>query len=128
MSSLNVVQNKPAAETHDGPLLTLTDVAVRMIQEAMKAEGLDQHALRVGVVGGGCSGFNYQLDFDEEDAAEGDVVWHVADSLEIRVDPVSAPYLKGVKIDYVTQGLQSGFKFENPNAQKTCGCGTSFSV
>lgn len=126
MSSLNVVPNKPEPKTEQGPLLTLTDIAVRMVREAMAAEKLDQHALRVGVVGGGCSGFNYQLDFDDKQL-DGDVTWE-QDGLEIRVDPMSAPYLKGVRIDYVTQGLQSGFKFDNPNAQKTCGCGTSFSV
>lgn len=122
MSSLNVVSKKPK---EDGPLLSLSDLALRMVKEAMKAESLDGHALRVGVVGGGCSGFNYQLDFDDK-KNDDDITWE-QDGLTIRVDPMSATYLKGVKIDYVSQGLQSGFKFSNPNATQTCGCGTSFS-
>ena len=125
-SSLHVVGNEAKPEAVDaGPLLTISEMAVRMVKESMAAENLTGHALRVGVVGGGCSGFNYQLDFDDT-RNDDDITWTVH-GLEVRVDAMSATYLKGVHVDYASQGLQSGFKFTNPNASKTCGCGTSFS-
>lgn len=123
--SLNVVNNPKPEPKEDGPLLTLTPVAVKMVLQTKAAENLEDHFLRIGVVGGGCSGFNYMLDFDTE-THDDDLAWEV-DGLTIRVDPMSATYLKGVVIDYVTQGLSGGFKFNNPNAARTCGCGTSFS-
>jgi iron-sulfur cluster assembly accessory protein len=80
----------------------------------------------VGVVGGGCSGFQYSMDFENAER-EGDVVVE-QDGLRLFVDPMSSMYLMGVTVDYV-QGLQgAGFKFNNPNAKNTCGCGSSFSA
>jgi len=77
------------------------------------------------VVGGGCSGYQYNLDFDKE-ARMGDTTIS-ADGINIYVDAISAGYLKGTVIDFVS-GLQgTGFKFNNPNAKRTCGCGSSFS-
>ena len=111
---------QPAAE----PVITLTPAACQAIKEAMAAQKLTQ--LRVGVVPGGCSGFNYDLEL-VNDHKPNDLVFS-QDGVTVVVDPMSAQYLKGVSIDFVT-GLQgSGFKFNNPNARSTCGCGSSFSA
>jgi len=108
-------------------VVTLTPHAVEMVKKVRAREGLsERHALRVAVVGGGCSGFSYQLDFDDK-SQEGDQVISY-DGVEVRVDPTSAPYLKGVQIDYVSSLHGGGFKFSNPNASHTCGCGSSFSA
>jgi len=109
------------------PVVTLTPYAVEMVRKVRAREGLsDNHALRVAVVGGGCSGFSYQLDFDDK-AQEGDQVMDY-DGVQVRVDPTSAPYLRGLQIDYVSSLHGGGFKFVNPNATHTCGCGSSFSA
>ena len=109
------------------PVVTLTPPAIEMVKEIRAKEGLSAaHALRVTVTGGGCSGFSYQLDFDDQ-AQEGDEVVEY-DGVRVRVDPTSAPYLRGVEIDYVRSLSGGGFKFVNPNAKQTCGCGSSFSA
>src|SRR5712671_642099 len=83
--------------------------------------------LRLAVVGGGCSGFQYSLDLEKEQRA-GDLVFEVK-GVRCFVDPMSSMYLMGVEIDYVEgQFGQSGFSFKNPNAKHTCGCGSSFSA
>lgn len=105
--------------------LHLTPSAVEAVKNAIKAEGESGDGLRVSVVGGGCSGYQYNLDFEKE-ARMGDLSLDF-DGVTIFVDPVSAGYLKGTVIDYIS-GLQgTGFKFVNPNAKRTCGCGSSFS-
>ena len=105
--------------------VALTAKAVQMVKEAMTQENLTGHGIRVGVVGGGCSGFQYSMDFESQ-TREGDLVLE-QDGVKVYVDPMSSMYLQGVTIDYV-QGLQgAGFKFNNPNARNTCGCGSSFS-
>lgn len=104
--------------------VSLTDKAVEMVKAAIEQEKLQGHGIRIGVVGGGCSGFQYSMDF-ENTAKEGDVVVEQG-GLKLFIDPMSSMYLQGVTIDYVT-GLQgAGFKFHNPNARNTCGCGSSF--
>jgi len=103
----------------------LTPSAVAAVKNAIKQEGQEGDSLRVSVVGGGCSGYQYNLDFEKESRMT-DLVLEF-DGVKILVDPVSAGYLKGTVIDYVS-GLQgTGFKFNNPNAKRTCGCGSSFS-
>jgi iron-sulfur cluster assembly accessory protein len=115
----------PAAGS--GPVVTLTPYAVEMVRKVRAREGLPGSAtLRVAVVGGGCSGFSYQLDFDEQ-AKEGDQIIDYGD-VKVRVDPDSAQYLRGLQIDYVSSLHGGGFKFVNPNATHTCGCGSSFSA
>lgn len=105
--------------------IKLTDSAIEAIALAIKEEGEEGDNLRVSVVGGGCSGYQYNLDFEQE-SRMGDVVLEF-DSFKVLLDPISADYLKGTVIDYVS-GLQgTGFKFNNPNARRTCGCGSSFS-
>jgi iron-sulfur cluster assembly accessory protein len=106
--------------------LNLTPKAVEMVKRMRDKEGLSaQFGLRVSVVGGGCSGFQYSLAFDER--KEGDTVTAL-DGVDIIVDEVSLPYLGGTTLDYV-EGLHgAGFKFDNPRAGHTCGCGSSFSA
>jgi iron-sulfur cluster assembly accessory protein len=106
--------------------ITLSAKAVEMVKDAMEREGLQGYGIRVGVQGGGCSGFQYSMDF-ENAPREGDVSVQ-QDGITLFVDAMSSMYLQGVTIDYVT-GLQgAGFKFDNPNAKSTCGCGSSFST
>src|ERR671932_2680345 len=108
--------------------LNVTEVAANEIKKFMAGEeGLPETAgLRVRVVPGGCSGFQYSLNI-EEDARQGD---HVLDQHGVRlfVDMFSAQYLNGVEIDFVNSVMWSGFTFKNPNATGGCGCGSSFTV
>jgi iron-sulfur cluster assembly accessory protein len=114
-------------EQAPGPTVRLTAKAVEMVKRTREQEGMDEsYGLRVGVMGGGCSGFQYALDFEQE-ARETDEVFEV-DGLKVYVDPVSARYLEGVTIDYVFGAMGTGFKFENPKATGSCGCGHSFAV
>jgi iron-sulfur cluster assembly protein/iron-sulfur cluster insertion protein len=106
-------------------MITLTDSASTKVKELMEAEGQPDLFLRVAVRPGGCSGFSYDMFFDTE-RAEDDVVTRYGD-VEVLVDPASAQYLQGASLDY-KDGLQgAGFTISNPNAQRTCGCGQSFS-
>jgi iron-sulfur cluster assembly accessory protein len=109
----------------DAPPVVLTPKALEMVRDAMQQEGLSGFGIRVGVMGGGCAGFQYSMDF-EKDLKDGDVTFE-QEGIKLFVDPMSSMYLQGVTIDYVV-GLQgAGFKFSNPNARTTCGCGSSFS-
>jgi iron-sulfur cluster assembly accessory protein len=111
--------------TWPGPVL-LTSKAVEMVKDAMEKEGLAGYGLRVSVMGGGCSGLQYGLDFENEDKPM-DMTWE-QDGLKIVVDPMSSAYLEGTQVDYVQSMQGAGFKFINPNAKRTCGCGSSFSA
>src|SRR4028119_1009936 len=108
--------------------VSVTETAAEEIKKFMGSEeGLPETAgLRVRVVPGGCSGFQYSLNIEEE-SRQGD---HVFDQHGIRlfVDMFSAQYLNGVTVDYTSNMMGSGFTFENPNATGGCGCGTSFSA
>lgn len=118
---------EPAANPASSPAspIRITAKAIEMTKKALAEENLTGHGLRIAVRGGGCSGLEYALDF-EENSRPGDTVLEV-EGLKVFVDMASLQYLKGTEIDYVT-GLQgSGFKFNNPNAKRTCGCGSSFS-
>jgi len=109
------------------PVITLTAQAVKAVKDVRAREGRpDGHVLRVSVVGGGCSGFSYQLGFDEQPGAEDQVL--DLDGVRVAVDPTSAQYLVGTQIDYVSSLTGGGFKFSNPKATHTCGCGSSFSA
>ena len=106
-------------------MITLTDTATSKVGELIKAEGEEGLALRVAVRPGGCSGFSYEMFFDT-DVAEDDVLTAYGD-VKVVVDPSSAQLLAGATLDY-KDGLQgAGFSIDNPNAQRTCGCGNSFS-
>jgi len=107
--------------------VSLTPRAVAQAKEVRSREGFsDGHALRVAVVGGGCSGFSYQLDFDDTVRDE-DVVTDY-DGIRLVVDAASAQYLEGTEIDFVSSLHGGGFKFTNPKATHTCGCGSSFTA
>ncbi len=107
--------------------VALTAKAVQMVKLTREQEGMDAtYGLRVAVRGGGCSGFEYALDFEQE-RRPSDLVLEY-DGLSVFIDPVSARYLQGTTIDYVLGAMGSGFKFSNPNATGTCGCGSSFTV
>jgi iron-sulfur cluster assembly accessory protein len=113
-------------DTPEHPV-ALTPKAVQMVRLTRQEEGLDEsHGLRIAVVGGGCSGFQYALDFTNE-ARSNDFVYKVED-LTVYVDAISARYLEGTKIDYVLGTAGAGFKFHNPKAVGSCGCGSSFTV
>jgi iron-sulfur cluster assembly accessory protein len=107
--------------------VTLTPKAVDMVKITQEKEGIDpSFGLRIAVRGGGCSGFEYALDFDNE-PRDNDWVYEQS-GLTVYVDAVSARYLEGTSIDYVLGMTGAGFKFSNPKAVGTCGCGSSFSV
>jgi iron-sulfur cluster insertion protein len=107
-------------------MIELTPKAAEKVKEIRDAEGLGTQGLRVRVLGGGCSGFSYDLYFEDE-TTEMDQSFE-SHGIPIYVDMMSFQYLEGVEIDYV-EGLHgAGFKFLNPQAKSTCGCGSSFSA
>jgi iron-sulfur cluster assembly accessory protein len=107
--------------------VTLTEKAAEMVKITRNQEGIDPaHGLRVAVRGGGCSGFEYALDF-ESDPRSNDWIYE-QHGLTLYVDAVSARYLEGTVVDYVLGMSGAGFKFNNPRASGTCGCGSSFAV
>jgi iron-sulfur cluster assembly protein/iron-sulfur cluster insertion protein len=106
-------------------MIALTDTATTKVKELMDAEDQPELYLRVAVRPGGCSGLSYEMFFDSE-KADDDVTESYGDVMVV-VDPASAQYLSGASLDY-KDGLQgAGFTINNPNAQRTCGCGQSFS-
>lgn len=105
-------------------MIQLTEQAVEAVKNFRKAEGREEAGLRIAVVGGGCSGFQYDLSLADK-ASENDEVFRFGD-LPVYVDKNSFLYLKGTVVDYVNDLRGSGFVFENPNAHATCGCGHSF--
>jgi iron-sulfur cluster assembly accessory protein len=106
--------------------LSLTPNAIAKVKEIMAQQDPVPAGLRVGVVGGGCSGFSYNMSF-ENAAGMMDKTFNF-DGLKVFVDATSAMYLDGCVVDYVETLEAAGFKFENPNVKSTCGCGSSFSV
>jgi iron-sulfur cluster insertion protein len=110
--------------TDETPVL-FTAAAIEAVSKAIKEEGEEGDFLRVSVVGGGCSGYQYGLDFDKEERM-GDLAIQ-CDGVKIVIDPISVGYLKGTVVDYVSGLHGTGFQFKNPNAKRTCGCGSSFS-
>lgn len=121
------VETHSEAAVENLPPVTLTAKAVEMVKVTRDQEGMDAtYGLRIAVMGGGCSGFQYALDFEQE-ARPTDAVLEL-DGLRVYVDPVSSRYLEGVTVDYVFGMQGAGFKFHNPRATGTCGCGSSFAV
>lgn len=109
--------------TDEQPIL-LTEAAINAVKNAIAEEGEIGDSLRVSVVGGGCSGYQYNLDFEKEPRIDDHVLSF--GEIKVLVDPISAGYLKGTVIDFVSGLNGTGFKFNNPNAKRTCGCGSSF--
>lgn len=108
--------------------LTLTETAAREINSIVKQQELDPEKirLRVGVKGGGCSGFSYVLDLTENERATDDILEQ--HGIKVVCDPKSGLYLDGVTIDFRDEIMGRGFVFNNPSASSTCGCGSSFSA
>lgn len=106
------------------PMVLISPTASDRLLTLMREKELVGYALRVFVSGGGCSGLQYGMTFDDE-TREGDSEFH-AGGLRVLVDPVSANYLLGASIDYVDTLMGGGFKIDNPNAVSSCGCGHSF--
>jgi len=104
----------------------LTETASKQVKKLMQDQKLEQVFLRMGVKGGGCSGLSYSLEFDTEKGKH-DKTFEI-DGVPVVVDAKSYLYLNGTTLDYVTEGLQGGFTFVNPQAKSSCGCGTSFSA
>ncbi len=106
-------------------MLTFTETAVQKVKSILAERG-EEAGLRIAVIGGGCSGFQYQMSLDKEPNAEDQIL--EMDGLKVFVDNRSLLYLNGTRVDYVDGLTGSGFKFENPNTKGTCGCGESFYV
>jgi iron-sulfur cluster assembly accessory protein len=107
-------------------MLQLTDRAVEKVKELLASEDKTGYGLRVVVQGGGCSGFQYGLTWENEQKEQDQVLDF--SGLKVYVDAMSVLYLEGVSIDYIDSLQGSGFKIDNPNATGTCGCGSSFSA
>lgn len=107
-------------------MVTLTEKAVEKVRSLQQQEGKAGYAMRLKVVGGGCSGFSYSMDF-EEAPVEGDATFD-AKGLKIVVDPKSLPMVDNCEVDWVDGMTGAGFSIKNPNAKGSCGCGHSFTV
>jgi iron-sulfur cluster assembly protein len=115
---------EPVTDTSAHPV-TLTPAAVAQVKRLRAKKGNDGLHLRVGVKGGGCSGLSYVLALEDAPRAT-DAVYDV-DGVTVLVDPKSAQFIQGMTLDYSTANLlEGGWKYLNPNVQKSCGCGTSF--
>jgi iron-sulfur cluster assembly accessory protein len=106
--------------------VTLSERAAEEIRGLLERQGKTEAALRVFVSGGGCSGLNYGMAIDDS-VEEGDFVYN-CHGVKIVVDPLSVNYIKGASVDYVEDVMGGGFKIDNPNAVRSCGCGSSFST
>ena len=122
------ISNPTAEPAAPARKLEVTEKAVAKIRETLEKEGISpaEGGLRLGVQGGGCSGLSYKIQFDTQ-PRERDRVFQFGD-VRIFVDPKSFIYLAGLTLDYQETLMQQGFVFINPNAQKSCGCGTSFTA
>ena len=107
-------------------MITLTEKAAQKVQSLQQQEGKAGYALRLRVVGGGCSGYSYSMDFEPAVAA-GDAVFE-NQGVKIFVDPKSLPMVDNCQVDWVDALTGAGFTIQNPNAKGSCGCGSSFTV
>ena len=106
------------------PILSVSSSAVQVIRTLLEQRQIPNHALRVFVSGGGCSGMQYGMAFEESPRDFDKVV--AVDGVRLIIDPTSMMYLQGATIDYVDSLMGGGFRIENPNAVSSCGCGNSF--
>ena len=121
------IETTPNIETTPkAPPVALTPTAVAKVKEIMAQQDPMPAGLRLGVVGGGCSGFSYSMNFENAPGMMDKVLKF--DELKVFVDATSLMYLQGCVVDYIETLEAAGFKFENPNVKSTCGCGSSFSV
>jgi iron-sulfur cluster insertion protein len=105
-------------------MIFLTEKAAKQVKEISDSEGIGYYIIRVKVMGGGCAGFEYDLGFDQT-INETDEVFEL-DDVKLICDPMSLQYIEGTVIDYGDSLMGSGFKFNNPTAKGSCGCGSSF--
>lgn len=112
------------AVTTDEQIITVTPAALTVIQGLLQQRNIPNHALRVFVSGGGCSGLQYGMSFDPNPQEYDQVVQF--DGVRVVIDPTSLIYLQGAVIDFVDSLIGGGFRIDNPNAVSSCGCGTSF--
>lgn len=108
------------------PIVTMSEAAVKEVKRLINVQGLTDAGLRLGVKGGGCSGLSYTINFDEK-IGQFDTVYEI-EGIKVIVDAKSAIYLQGTQLDFSKDLVGGSFKFVNPNANKTCGCGESFSA
>jgi iron-sulfur cluster assembly protein len=107
-------------------MINVTPKAIQKIREAFAKNGVSEGGLRLGVQGGGCSGLSYMFRLETREREKDNV--YEFEGIKVFIDPKSMLYLDGMTLDYQESLLHSGFVFENPNAKKSCGCGTSFSA
>jgi iron-sulfur cluster assembly protein len=107
-------------------MIQLTQRAIDKVKEILDAQDPKPAGLRIAVVGGGCSGFQYNMAFENSPGLLDKI--HNFDSLQVFIDQASMLYLEGASVDYVESLEGSGFKFDNPNVRSTCGCGSSFTA
>lgn len=119
-----LAEQNPVDVQQEEVLMTVTPAATAVIKNLLNERNIPNHALRVFVTGGGCSGMQYGMSF-EEDPRDYDQVVEV-DGVRLFVDPTSLVYLKGANIDFVDSLIGGGFRIDNPNAASSCGCGHSF--
>jgi iron-sulfur cluster assembly accessory protein len=124
--SMATAASTPTQETVKHAPLTLTPQAIAKVREIMATQDPLPAGLRIGVQGGGCSGFQYSMAFETQ-AGMMDKVFSFED-LKVFVDATSLMYLNGCTVDFVETVEAAGFKFDNPNVKSTCGCGSSFSA
>lgn len=124
MESEAITSQETSSPGNECPV-RMTEKAIEAVRSTLAEEKLEGHGLRIAVQGGGCSGLQYALDFANEERM-GDSVWELG-GLKIYIDMASSQFLAGTEIDYVSGLNGTGFKFNNPNARRTCGCGSSFS-
>ena len=120
------IETTPNVEITPKAPVSLTPTAIGKVKEIMSQQSPVPAGLRIGVVGGGCSGFSYSMSFENAPGMM-DKVYNF-DDLKVFVDATSVMYLNGCVVDYIETLEAAGFKFENPNVKSTCGCGSSFSV
>ncbi len=118
--------SESATQQTAGEIVRLTEAAREKMRAFIGNAGNPQAGVRVGVVGGGCAGLQYQM--DPCDAPNPEDIVQSVDGIRFYLHPMVVPYLKGMTIDYSPAMVDGGFKFVNPNAASTCGCGTSFGV
>jgi iron-sulfur cluster assembly protein len=107
-------------------MVNVTPKAVEKIRQAFAREGVSGGGLRLGVLGGGCSGLSYQFKYEPKPRPSDQIFEY--DGVKVIIDPKSFLYLDGMTLDYKESLMYSGFVFDNPHAKKSCGCGTSFSA
>ena len=107
-------------------MIEVTENAIKKVRQMVEAETADGKHLRIYVEGGGCSGLQYGLKFDDTIHEDDEAI--DCGSFQVLVDRMSMPFLEGARVDYLDTLMESGFKIQNPQAKSTCGCGQSFST